>query len=398
MAGLYLGRARAVRARMFTWEVVTDFDCDAPRESLEEAFAKEFPEVQGSPVFWKMVSFNAADGRKHRYLVAMPGDGALESRGRALPESIGLYALADRATRSCDCGGNMRYAAVVEGVLYILVFMEGRLCHWSEENGYGGDSGALVAERLVRFDAFLTKDPLFSRAGARDENREVAQSANREASRAFATRFDSGATFGMFAEASRDPFWRNLDLFAAENANLRGRRRLAMLGGAVIVAMACVALAERFVAENLGECGAGQGVDCCAECSQGVAPELEAPDADSATVPGDVLGETPSAPSDAGEWVMGRAEEPSPRARTVLRVEEPPACGALALTIQGTVDGKLAQARLAGGELRWLGVGDSVGTFAVISIGSDRVQFVCSGKAVEVLNGSPAGGSEHAPR
>ena len=426
MAGLYLGRARAVRARMFTWEVVTDFDCDAPRESLEEAFAKEFPEVQGSPVFWKMVSFNAADGRKHRYLVALPGDGALESRGaggrglesrgrevgrsrgverrgarrrgRALPESIGLYALADRATRSCDCGGNMRYAAVVEGVLYILVFMEGRLCHWSEENGYGGDSGALVAERLVRFDAFLTKDPLFSRAGARDENREVAQSANREASRAFATRFDSGATFGMFAEASRDPFWRNLDLFAAENANLRGRRRLAMLGGAVLLAMACVALAERFVAENLGECGAGPDGDCCAECSLGVAPELEAPDADSATVPGDVLGETPGAPSDAGEWVMGRAEEPSPRARTVLRVEEPPACGALALTIQGTVDGKLAQARLEGGELRWLGVGDSVGAFAVISIGSDRVQFVCSGKAVEVLNGSTAGGSEHAPR
>lgn len=142
----YLRRARAVRAKMFTWEVVTDFDCDAPQESLEEAFAKEFPEMQGSCVaFWKMVSFNAADGRKHRYLVAVTDveqEGSM-SRGqerraqerRALPESIGLYALADREMRSCDCGGNMRFAAVVDGVLYILVFMEGRLCHWSEENG-----------------------------------------------------------------------------------------------------------------------------------------------------------------------------------------------------------------------------------------------------------------------
>ena len=38
----YLRRTRAVRAKMFTWEVVTDFDCDAPQESLQEAFAKEW--------------------------------------------------------------------------------------------------------------------------------------------------------------------------------------------------------------------------------------------------------------------------------------------------------------------------------------------------------------------
>lgn len=351
----YLRRARAVRAKMFTWEVVTDFDCDAPQESLEESFAKEFPEVQGSCVaFWKMVSFNAADGRKHRYLVALPGDGALESRGRALPESIGLYALADRATRSCDCGGNMRYAAVVEGVLYILVFMEGRLCHWSEENGYGGDSGALVAERLERFDAFLAKDPLFSRTSA------------------FDLRFYPEATFGMFAEAARDPFWKRLDLYGSRTAGLHVGTLVMLFALAAVASLGFVTVYP------------AQG-EACEDCTLAAAPELSA-------VPDEILGD--------GLWTMGPAEPKLSQVRAVSgRGNTPPsACDLPALTIQGTVDGKLAQAKIDG-EVRWLGVGDSVGAFAVVSIGSDRVQFICNDKAVEVLNGSaPAGVVEHASR
>lgn len=359
----HLGRTRAVRAKMFTWEVVTDFDCDAPQESLEEAFAKEFPEVQGSCVaFWKMVSFNAADGRKHRYLVAVTDveQERCKSRGqerraqerRALPESIGLYALADREMRSCDCGGNMRFAAVVDGVLYILVFMEGRLCHWSEENGYGGNSAALVAERLERFDAFLAKDPLFSRTSA------------------FDLRLYPEATFGMFAEAARDPFWKRLDLYGSRTAGLHV--------GAPVMLFALAAVASLgFVTVH-----PAKGVPC-GDCVVAAAPELSA-------VPDEILGD--------GLWTMGHAEPKRMHSAPGSGGAQPSACGMPALTIQGTVDGKLAQAKIAG-EVRWLAVGDSVGTFAVVSIGSDRVQFICNDKAVEVLNGSaPSGVVEHASR
>lgn len=351
----YLRRARAVRAKMFTWEVVTDFDCDAPQESLEEAFAKEFPEVQGSCVaFWKMVSFNAADGRKHRYLVAVTDVVQGGRENRALPESIGLYALADREMRSCDCGGNMRFAAVVDGVLYILVFMEGRLCHWSEENGYGGNSAALVAERLERFDAFLAKDPLFSRTSA------------------FDSRFYPEATFGMFAEAARDPFWKRLDLYGSRTAGLHVGAPVMLFALAAVASLGFVTVYP------------AQG-EACEDCTLAAAPELSA-------VPDEILGD--------GLWTMGPAEPKLSQVRAVSgRGNTPPsACGMPALTIQGTVDGKLAQAKIAG-EVRWLAVGDSVGTFAVVSIGSDRVQFICNGNAVEVLNGSaPAGVVEHASR
>lgn len=357
----FLRRARAVRAKMFTWEVVTDFDCDAPQESLEEAFAKEFPEVQGNcrVAFWKMVSFNAADGRKHRYLVAVTDVELVgrKSRGqerRALPESIGLYALADREMRSCDCGGNMRFAAVVDGVLYILVFMEGRLCHWSEENGYGGNSNELVAERLERFDAFLAKDPLFSRTSA------------------FDLRFYPEATFGMFAEAARDPFWKRLDLYGSHTAGAHACVPAVLLALAAVASLGFVTVYP------------AQG-EACVDCSLAAAPELSA-------VPDEIPGD--------GLWTMGHAEPKLSQVRAVSgRGNTPPsACGMPALSIQGTVDGKLAQAKIDG-EVRWLGVGDSVGAFAVVSIGSDRVQFICNGNAVEVLNGSaPSGGAEHASR
>ena len=125
--------------------------------------------------------------------------------------------------------------------------------------------------------------------------------------------------------------------------------------------------------------------EACEDCTLAAAPELLAsPD----EIPEDTL------------WSMGHAEPKLSQVRAVSgRGNTPPsACDLPALAVQGTVDGKLAQAKIDG-EVRWLGVGDSVGAFAVVSIGSDRVQFVCNDKAVEVLNGSaPSGGAEHASR
>ena len=371
MAGWRMGRARAVRARMFTWEVVTDFEGEVSHESLESSFARDFPEMQCRPVFWKMISFNAADGRRHRYLVAV-SDVAREScerdsrgkqsrgrksRGRTLPESVGLYALADKEIRSCDCGGNMRFAAVVDGVLYILVFMEGRLCHWSEENGYGGNSAALVEERLERFDTFLEKDPLFSRA----ESRAGCYADT------FATRFVPDATFALFAVAARDPFWKGLDLFDVGSAGAKAR-----FTPVRILLLACIALPGAWKASQL-VAGVSNNVE-----APGTAPELEAPPR---TVPGD------------GAWIMKRAGFSGVGIPNKNRaaMESSPPCSPPAISIQGTIDGKLAQAREAGGEIRWLGIGDSVGAYAVASIGRDRVRLVCNGSPLELLNGNHPG-------
>lgn len=395
MAGWRMGRARAVRTRMFTWEMVTDFEGEVSQESLESSFARDFPEMQCRPVFWKMISFNAADGRRHRYLVAVP-DAAresgerklcrrefrgLESRGRALPESIGLYALADKEIRSCDCGGNMRFAAVVDGVLYILVFMEGRLCHWSEEHGYGGSSAALVEERLERFDTFLKKDPLFSRAESR---------AGRGAD-SFASCFVPDASFALFPVAARDPFWKGLDLFAFGSAGAKAR-----FSPVRTLLLACIALpgaweaAQLVKAQNNAEAPGNAalqrnaGAYGCEECTTGTAPELDAPPQ---AVPGD------------SAWIMkpavmsadkNRAGFPHPDMNHAA-MESAPACPPPAISIQGTIDGKLAQAREAGGEIRWLGIGDSVGAYAVASIGRDRVHLVCNGTPLELLNGNLPG-------
>ena len=174
----------------------------------------------------------------------------------------------------------------------------------------------------------------------------------------------------MFAEAARDPFWKRLDLYGSRTAGLH------VGAPAVLLALAAVAsLGFVTVYPAQGE--------ACEDCTLVAAPELlPVPD----EIPEDTL------------WSMGPAEPKRMHSAPGSGGTQPSACGMPALTIQGTVDGKLAQAKIDG-EVRWLGVGDSVGAFAVVSIGSDRVQFVCNDKAVEVLNGSaPSGGAEHASR
>ena len=86
-------RALACKARMFTWEVVTGFDQEISGADLLAVFAKDFPNMRqgGTPVFWEMIAFNAAEGRRHRFLVAVLCDTvSLPDNGWVLPESIGL--------------------------------------------------------------------------------------------------------------------------------------------------------------------------------------------------------------------------------------------------------------------------------------------------------------------
>ena len=357
---MWFGRAHAVRGRMFTWEVLTDFDGDIAAPALEESFRRDFPGMEERPVFWRMVSFNAVDGRRHRFLVAVP-DEPLDVRRnvRMLPGTVALYALADREVRDCDCGGNMRFAAVVGGVLFVLVFMEGRLCHWSEERGYGG-SRALVEERLERFDTFLKTDPLFSRI------EEFEKRLYKDGSDALEVLGSSEAPLGLFDAAARDPFWRRLDLrggvgFGRGRFRIAGALRKRALGMLALGTVVCVVVL--FVGCLLGRVNGGAG-ESCMDCVQAEAPELEPP---LKMLPADSV------------WSMA-----APKA-TLGPMR--PGCGTDGIAVQGTVAGKLAQVRGSDGGARWLAPGDTFGHLSVTAIGRDRVVFSCGGARVELLNG-----------
>ena len=95
-------------ARLWTWEVVTGFDGVLDAKTLHARFAEEFPKVAeacrngecaAGPVFREMVSFNSADGRRHRYLVMRPEADVAEFRrryDRVLPRMAMLYGCADK--------------------------------------------------------------------------------------------------------------------------------------------------------------------------------------------------------------------------------------------------------------------------------------------------------------
>ena len=142
-------RIAPVAARMMTWEVTTAFDGTFTETELHKRFDEDFRDVfvtESRVFFWPLVSFNASDGRKRRYLVVVADEPLENCRKKfdcCLPKQIALYGIADKILRGKWDGvdvaenGNLLFVALWKHRLYILVFMEGRLCHWSEEYGYG---------------------------------------------------------------------------------------------------------------------------------------------------------------------------------------------------------------------------------------------------------------------
>ena len=104
-----------VAARMMTWEVTTAFDGTLTETELRKRFDEDFRDVfnagfadgECAVFFWPLVSFNASDGRKHRYLVAVadePLENYRKTFDRCLPKQIELYAIADKVLRG-EWGG-----------------------------------------------------------------------------------------------------------------------------------------------------------------------------------------------------------------------------------------------------------------------------------------------------
>lgn len=244
---LWNKRIAPVSARMMTWEVTTAFDGMLTEMELQKRFDEDFQGVQSAcdvnmgcsenrVLFWPLVSFNASDGRRHRYLVAIANEPLLPYRkkfDRCLPIQVTLYGIADKILREEQVDfvgvgymenraeivsrndGNLLFVTLWNKTLYILVFMKGRLCHWSEECGYGKSFDELCRDRIVHFKEFLQSDELFENAGVFDE---VLANCDRMENQE-----------ELFRLGARDPFWRHLDLDVCESMKKCEKHRLTLV-------------------------------------------------------------------------------------------------------------------------------------------------------------------------
>ena len=376
-------RTAFVEARLWTWEVVTGFDGVLDPVTLRKRFAEDFPSVaqscsEGSctaqPVFREMVSFNSTDGRKHRYLVMLANKVAAEKKSakhrgrgeRILPRAAMLYGWADKLMREedaceslyCGCSlrescGNCRFAFLDNGWLYILVFFEGRLCHWSEEPQYNNKES--VQERLGRFDVFLRNDDLFSRA-----------------EKWYCAFMDVGDVqeperLRWLRRAGSDPFWR---------VKTCGKLVWLVLAAGVALLLA-VSAWWSVLSDDL----------------PGAAPEVISP------AGAELPALTPPPEMRPSEEAVAQFNEGEMRAPFNKEVNAPfkgdargthkpaPGCDLPPVRLHGVVAGRIFSASIAGASPSWYSLGDTLGPFEVVSIGKDRVQLACGGETREVRNG-----------
>ena len=372
-------RTAFVEARLWTWEVVTGFDGVLDPVTLRRRFAEEFPKVVESwrsgecaaePVFREMVSFNSTDGRKHRYLVMLANGNAAEKDiaklrgrgGRILPRSAMLYGYADKLMREegpcenvcCGCSlrescGNCRFAFLDKDLLYILVFFEGRLCHWSEESHHNNES---VQERLGRFDVFLRNDDLFSRA-----------------EKWYCAFMDIGRVLEperlrWLRRAGRDPFWR-----------VKTCEKVAWptLAAGVALLLAVTTWWNAFSDDAL-EVISPDGVELPALTPP---PEMRSS--------GEEVAQFNKGDAQFNKNEMRGASEPGElRAPLNKEINE---CVLPSIHLHGVVAGRIFSASIADASPSWYNLGDSIELFEVVSIGKDRVQFACGGEIREVRNG-----------
>ena len=347
---LHFMRAIPVEAKLLTWECMTTFDEIPAQGELESLFEKEFPRtclrLQESGGFfriWHLVSFNSAEGRRSRFLVALVESPLHEQvcgnfSRRALPRQIYLTAMADRLIREsgtpAENDGNYLCFAQAEGRLFVLVFFEGRLCHWSED--YVGPQ-ANLDQVLSRFRRFLESDALFSRAKHFEE-----------------IPLQGDFSPALFNQAARDSFWRGRNLCKSE-----------------AVSTNAVKLAREFVYDLLGR----KWLWLLALAVIGVIWNWRS-DADwNAAITNAV---TPvsielSLPPD---WAA--VEEATPVvAKTAVEL---PRCGLPEFSLKGVVSEKIAMVSVvedSGNSSRTLAVGDSLGSFVLLSIGRDHVELAC---------------------
>ena len=354
-----------VEVKLLTWECMTTFDEIPALETLESLFEREFPracrrlqECGGFYRIWHLVSFNSPEGRRSRFLVALV-EGRLEKKDRRLlskrflPKQAWLSAAADLAIRErpeCNNEGNFLCYGYAGSTLCVLVFFEGRLCHWSEETFARDCKGATLEARMeqavARFRRFLESDALFSRAKKFEEIR-LQDCSEQEFSPSF------------FKVAARDAFWRGRDLQKSE-LNSRNSRNLSSFLPQKWMGLALLAFLAMLAPK----------IYTLLNSSWSVGLKIPNPEPIELTLP--------------PEWYeSGEVREPdrsidsdAPSAQVRLKRN----CDLPDFSIKGVVAGKLAMVSVAGESresLRTLAVGDSLDSFAVQAIGREHVEFAC---------------------
>ena len=386
-----------VAARMMTWEVTTSFDGTLTETELRKRFDEDFREVfnagfadgECAVFFWPLVSFNASDGRKHRYLVAVaeePLENYRKTFDRCLPKQIALYAIADKILRgewegvnglkcdeicvgrggecvefdkNCAENGNLLFIALWKHCLYILVFMEGRLCHWSEEYGYGETFDDACRERVARFKEFLKADELFAKMNGVGVFGEGSPKVDE-----------------LFQVAVRDPFWRGKDLDECDSMKPCERQRWTVRAVAVLIL--CVAIFA--ICDDMTDALYAKIIDGESRNSfVDVAPvELSQPAARDLEMLAWAEGHRDLLPA---KWTLGRAgfvDGVASRSWLTSRGT----CDSSEFSLLGIVGGRVALVKTSAGETRTLSVGDSLSRYRVKRIGMNDVVMRCGRKEV----------------
>lgn len=395
-------RIANVSASLFTWEVTTAFDGVLTESELQKLFKDEFGTdlCTNRVFFYHLVSFNASDGRKHRYLVATSNE-LLERYqkefDRCLPRQVALYAIADKILRGtwsgeyaenaaendvvglvgkcaevCACenaaknmpvdaecanDGNLLLVALWNETLYVLAFLNGRLCHWSEEHGYGDSFDELCQSRVSRFKNFLKADELFANAGVGDN--AVAAHWNES----FVNCNEIPNMDKLFCEGANDPFWKHLDLDACNSMKSCEKRRWILFAVSFFALGLSLVLMLKFpFARNAEDAESFKDV---------AAIELDLPSSD-------VLNRL--------SWAKGHRD----MLRHERRWNRSP-CNLPEFMLLGIVGGRAALVKFPSGETKTLMLGDMINSYRVKSVGKNDVVLRCGGKVVHYEIGSNVG-------
>lgn len=353
-------RTIPVETRLLTWECMTTFDEIPAQAELENLFEKEFPrtclrlkECGGFYRIWHLVSFNSSEGRRSRFLVALV-ESPLVNRRRALPRQIYLTAVADRLIRESSASGandgNYLCYAHVDGCLCLLVFFEGRLCHWSEDFVR---SQAMLDQALSRLRRFLEGDALFSRAKHFEEINLLEND-------------ESVFSQALFKRASRDPFWRGRDLRKTEEFSTKGVSEVvgALLGRKIfwLTVFALALLLGQFL--KLGEKWRSDSLSILKDV---VPPELSIPEL--------------SFPEISSE----RNAVENLRQKTTLVKSS---CVLPEFLLKGVVGEKFAMVSVENERPRAFALGDSLGSFEVRAVGREHVKLSCGDSSIVKKVGS----------
>ena len=328
-----------VDAKLFTWECTSSFDEAPSMSELQVSFEKEFPKMRdrlkkngGSFRLLHLVSFNSTEGRRSRYLVVVLEAPLPNVRKRVLPRRAAVSAAADRSLREQgsaeDNSGNFLCYAVGENFFDVLIFFEGRLCHWTEY-ALAEMSPECIESKLRLFRRFLKNDALFSRGES------------------FAEIQVAPVLPGDSKRAARDPFWKRFDL---RRESLEPQRKGSWKR--LVVLLILVVLCWKFFLPMLYQESE--------RALRDVLPvELDAPPAWSESV------------------------EVEPVAEIPLRniAAKTPRCVLPDFKLKGVVAAKLIIVEVEGAS-SVVRLGDSLGSFRLRSIGRDGVELVCGDSLV----------------